>query len=115
MGFLNILGIHRTGIGMAQSRGIVFAEYANEFFMKVIVCGDDRARHPLSIGFATEIDFLLQPLVNVRMLPSLFEFLFMIQLDFRYEQPRDSTRLRMSLLVVRLCARGGRGGFGCGG
>ena len=53
----------------------------------------------MRVRLAAKIDFFLQPLIDVAVLPAILEFLFVVELDLRDKKPRSAASFTMGLLI----------------
>src|SRR5262249_59321283 len=84
----------------SQGFGAAVGQDSNELLVEEVVLGPDGFGNPLLVDLAAQIDFLLEPLVNVPFRAALFDGPFVVELDLRHAQPREPPGLRSLLLLV---------------
>src|SRR5437667_6948809 len=74
----------------AEGAGVAVGENAHELVVEVIRRFADILRNALVIHLPASVDVFLQTLVKIFVLAPLLDFSFVVQFDFRHEQPRES-------------------------
>src|SRR3954466_13125349 len=83
----------RSGTAGAELRRLALRERADELVVEVVELLGDGRGDAFVVHLAAAVDVVLEPLVEVEVLPALGDGLFVVELDLGDEEPSEAARV----------------------